>query len=106
MRTSVLSAKLFSILVIMLIFFSCGQSVDFEDVKQTILSDSVPVCPCPEVSLTKPDIVFFGEMLPQRFHMLSEIDCSKAELLICIGTSLEVYPFAGIADSISYGRPR
>ena len=90
----------------MLIFFSCGQSVDFEDVKQTILSDCVPVCPCPEASLTKPDIVFFGEMLPQRFHMLSEVDCSKAELLICIGTSLEVYPFAGIADSIPYGRPR
>ena len=43
----------------------------------------------------KPDIVFFGEALPKRFFDEAEIDCEFADLLICIGTSLEVYPFAG-----------
>jgi len=39
--------------------------------------------------LVKPDIVFFGEALPDRFW-LHEIDASLADFLIVIGTSLEV----------------
>ena len=45
--------------------------------------------------LVKPDIVFFGENLPHRFFELQEQDTENCDLLICIGTSLEVYPFAG-----------
>jgi NAD-dependent SIR2 family protein deacetylase len=43
----------------------------------------------------KPDIVFFGENLPAKFFEEAEISCLLADLLICVGTSLEVYPFAG-----------
>ena len=43
----------------------------------------------------KPNIVFFGEQLPQRFFDEAEIECLFSDLLICMGTSLEVYPFAG-----------
>ena len=39
--------------------------------------------------VVKPDIVFFGEMLPSRFH-LCESDLPQAGLLIIMGTSLEV----------------
>lgn len=38
----------------------------------------------------KPDITFFGEQLPERFSDLCEIDAREADLLIVIGTSLEV----------------
>ena len=38
----------------------------------------------------KPDIVFFGEDLPQRFHSLQLRDFSKCDLLLIMGTSLEV----------------
>lgn len=38
----------------------------------------------------KPDIVFFGEDLPQRFYTLQLPDFSKCDLLIVMGTSLEV----------------
>lgn len=38
----------------------------------------------------KPDIVFFGEDLPKRYHDYSSIDCGFADLLIIMGTSLEV----------------
>ena len=38
----------------------------------------------------KPDIVFFGEDLPQRFHSLQLRDFSKCDLLVIMGTSLEV----------------
>ena len=60
--------------------------------------------PCNAV--IKPDIVFFGEMLPERFWTLRERDVPLANTLICIGTSLEVYPFAGVADSVPYHTPR
>ena len=40
--------------------------------------------------LVKPDIVFFGEDLPQRFHSLRLRDFSHCDLLIIMGTSLEV----------------
>jgi NAD-dependent SIR2 family protein deacetylase len=46
--------------------------------------------------LVKPDIVFFGESLPQRFFQLVSQDFSRADLLIVMGTSLVVQPFASL----------
>ena len=40
--------------------------------------------------LVKPDIVFFGEDLPRRFHSLKSRDFSQCDLLLVMGTSLEV----------------
>ena len=61
------------------------------------MADMEPKCPkCG--NLVKPNIVFFGEQLPRRFFDEAEIDCLFSDLMICIGTSLEVYPFAGIFD--------
>lgn len=45
----------------------------------------------------KPDITFFGEMLPDTFYKrLLELDRDKCDLLICIGTSLKVAPVSEI----------
>ena len=44
----------------------------------------------------KPDIVFFGESLPARFFQYMATDFSKADLLIVMGTSLTVQPFASL----------
>ena len=38
----------------------------------------------------KPNIVFFGEMLPHRFYELYPSDLSTCDLLVVMGTSLEV----------------
>lgn len=52
------------------------------------MADRVPRCPvCSGV--TKPDIVFFGEPLPARF-LLHLADFPMADLLLILGTSLEV----------------
>ena len=65
-----------------------------ESLREQIMDDKDPVCPhC--YDWVKPDIVFFGEQLPRRFFDEAEIDCLFSDLMICIGTSLEVYPFAG-----------
>lgn len=54
----------------------------------------------------KPDIVFFGERLPSRFFELSEKDFAECDLLIVIGTSLTVQPFASLVDNVSSRTPR
>lgn len=42
------------------------------------------------------DIVFFGEPLPARFHRRRLADLQQADLLIVMGTSLVVQPFASM----------
>lgn len=46
--------------------------------------------------LVKPDIVFFGESLPARFFQHLKQDFPQADLLIVLGTSLTVQPFASL----------
>jgi len=48
----------------------------------------------------KPDIVFFGEGLPERFHTLIEEDFDKCDLCITMGTSLYVQPFASLPNFV------
>jgi len=56
--------------------------------------------------LVKPTIVFFGESLPDRFSQLAAVDMPKADLLIVMGTSLVVYPFAGLVGRVEDKCPR
>ncbi|KAL0579884.1 Sir2 histone deacetylase Hst2 [Marasmius crinis-equi] len=48
-------------------------------------------------ALVKPDIVFFGEALPPEFMQAPGV-VMDADLLIVIGTSLTVHPFASLAS--------
>ena len=53
----------------------------------------------------KPDIVFFGEALPADFSMNSDA-LRAADLVIILGTSLTVYPFAALPDLCLPKTPR
>lgn len=65
------------------------------------------VCRCATCGgYVKPDIVFFGENLPDRFFLHKYPDLSSAELLIIMGTSLVVHPFASLTDDVPEGCPR
>ncbi|SJM87795.1 probable NAD-dependent histone deacetylase SIR2 [Zygosaccharomyces bailii] len=48
----------------------------------------------------KPDITFFGEALPSKFHKTIREDILKCDLLICIGTSLKVAPVSEIVNMV------
>jgi NAD-dependent deacetylase sirtuin 2 len=56
--------------------------------------------------VVKPDIVFFGEGLPPRFRELNRQDFAECDLLIIIGTSLKVNPFASMTSFVRDDVPR
>jgi len=53
---------------------------------------------CENKSQLRPDIVWFGEAVPNMIK--AEKLCKDAEILIIIGTSLSVYPAANILDFV------
>eukprot|EP00823_Brevimastigomonas_motovehiculus_P003651 TRINITY_DN2263_c0_g1_i1.p1 TRINITY_DN2263_c0_g1~~TRINITY_DN2263_c0_g1_i1.p1 ORF type:complete len:461 (+),score=135.96 TRINITY_DN2263_c0_g1_i1:114-1496(+) len=79
----------------------CHAKCDTKEVKESIMNGKDPICPKKDCGgYVKPDIVFFGENLPSRFYDLIEKDFSKADLLIVLGTSLKVHPFASLIDRV------
>uniref|UniRef100_A0A1Q3F385 Putative sirtuin 5 n=1 Tax=Culex tarsalis TaxID=7177 RepID=A0A1Q3F385_CULTA len=77
----------------------CKTAYSLEFVKEKIFADEVPTCSCGGV--IKPDIVFFGEGLPERFHVLPHQDFAQCDLLIIMGTSLTVQPFASLVEYVN-----
>ena len=85
---------------------SCGASShNIEECRDTYLSGEPYYCPkCG--SLSKPDIVFFGEVLPELFQDVVDDDMCECDLLIVMGTSLLVNPVAAIPDWVGHSVPR
>jgi NAD-dependent histone deacetylase SIR2 len=50
----------------------------------------------------KPDITFFGEDLPNTFFSrFNSLDCGAADLVVVIGTSMQVAPVAKMPDKLA-----
>lgn len=74
---------------------SCGASFSLERVDE--LFDERGVALCAECSgPVKPDVVLFGEMLPAAAMERAGALAEAAELIVCVGSSLVVYPVAGL----------
>jgi NAD-dependent SIR2 family protein deacetylase len=84
----------------------CKSEMRVEDCRHSMVERmEVPLCSqCG--AYVKPDIVFFGEELPVRFHQLVDSDTDKADLLIVMGTSLMVMPVASIPSWVRRDCPR
>lgn len=80
--------------------------VEFPDdkMKKHVLQGDVPRCEQCK-GLVKPDITFFGEALPRAFSEKSH-NTAMADLVLIIGTSLTVYPFASLPDMAREKAPR
>ena len=59
-------------------------------------STGIPKCSCG--GTIKPDVVLYGEMLPDFDYMNGLLAISKADLLLVLGSSLTVYPASGMID--------
>jgi NAD-dependent deacetylase len=75
----------------------CRGSVSLEEARGLLAAapDGVPRCgPCGDP--LKPDVVLFGELLDGRALDRARRLCEDAEVLLCIGSSLEVHPVAAL----------
>lgn len=86
----------------------CGEEYSQDWMRDKIFKDELPRCTKQDCDkgLVKPDIVFFGEALPMKFHKRRLEDFSKCDLLIVMGTSLKVQPFASLVDNVPETTPR
>jgi NAD-dependent deacetylase len=74
---------------------SCGTSWPLEEVEG--LFDDAGVATCPHcLGGVKPDVVLFGELLPEAAMAEAQELAARAELMLCVGSSLEVHPVAGL----------
>jgi NAD-dependent deacetylase len=83
---------------------SCGSRYPLREVRSRQSSDprGVPACDCG--APLKPDVVLFGEYLPASALDRAERLAQEAGLMLCIGSSLEVYPVAELpAMTLSRG---
>ena len=73
----------------------CGAEYGIDEMDALFGGDGVALCAgCG--GPVKPDVVLFGEMLPERAMRSAQEMAEGAELLICAGSSLAVYPVAGL----------
>ena len=81
----------------------CGAAATFDEIMAMIAANGgaaalgepyVPRCKCG--GAFKPDITFFGEALPEEAFMRSQELAIRADVMLVLGTSLTVFPAAGL----------
>ncbi|XP_076121816.1 NAD-dependent protein deacetylase sirtuin-3 [Alosa pseudoharengus] len=82
----------------------CYTPYPSEEAKRAIMCGSVPTCSFCQATV-KPDVVFFGEDLPQKYFQHTT-DFPKADLLMIMGTSLQIEPFASLVNTVRSTVPR
>ena len=86
---------------------ACKQMYPNDAIREDVLNQQVPMCKScrsPD-GIVKPDIVFFGESLPRRFHDSIKSDESEADLVLVMGSSLKVNPVRSIVGRFKKNTP-
>jgi NAD+-dependent protein deacetylase sirtuin 2 len=84
---------------------NCKKEFKLKDVQSMMEKSTVPKCDVCD-SVVKPDLVFFGESLPDSFGKNLDSDFKICDLLIVIGTSLTVFPFSTLPGKVGKTVPR
>jgi NAD-dependent protein deacetylase/lipoamidase len=81
----------------------CGGKLALEKVVEQLEgADGAPEClAC--IAPLKPDVVLFGEMLPELALAEAQALAEQADLMLCVGSSLEVHPVAAL-PGVTLGR--
>ena len=76
----------------------CERCATFYNLDELLsIKSTIPICPkCG--GIIKPDVVLYEEPLNQNIIAKAIISIEKADLLIVAGTSLQVYPAAGLIN--------
>ncbi|HSR93233.1 MAG TPA: NAD-dependent deacylase [Solirubrobacterales bacterium] len=76
----------------------CGASYGIDEVDE--LFDTEGVARCAACSgPVKPDVVLFGELLPEAAMAKAQGMAAQADLMLCSGSSLVVHPVAGLPET-------
>lgn len=75
---------------------SCGKAYGYDAVAPIVRRGEVPRCDCG--GILKPDIVFYGEPLPEAVFQGALEACQRADLCLVLGSSLTVYPAAALPE--------
>jgi NAD-dependent deacetylase len=73
----------------------CALSYEIDEVETLFDDDGVAICSSCGGAV-KPDVVLFGELLPESAMVRARDLAERAELMICVGSSLAVHPVAGL----------
>jgi NAD-dependent deacetylase len=73
----------------------CVQCRRVEERREAPLREIPPRCGCG--GLVRPDVVWFGEMLPPEVVRESVEAVTRAEAVLVVGSSMQVYPAADLA---------
>jgi len=74
----------------------CYSKHEYHRYLQAFLENNLlPYCPSCG-ALLKPDVILFGEQLPQKAWQQAQQEARKCDLMVVIGSSLEVLPVAGL----------
>lgn len=75
---------------------NCFQKAEAKDyLKAFVEQGELPRCPACN-GLLKPDVILFGEQLPQRAWYDAQRESRRCDLMLVAGSSLEVLPVAGL----------
>jgi len=73
----------------------CGTAYGVDEVEALFDADGVARCPGCDGAV-KPDVVLFGELLPEAAMRRAQELAEGADLMLCVGSSLVVHPVAGL----------
>lgn len=74
----------------------CYKSFDSSEFVERFISDgTIPFCPDCN-GILKPDVILFGEQLPQTAWFEAQREARSCDLMMVAGSSLEVLPVAGL----------
>jgi NAD-dependent protein deacetylase/lipoamidase len=73
----------------------CAAGYEIEEMEPLFDSRGVAVCAACGGGV-KPDVVLFGELLPESAIVRARDLAERAELMICVGSSLAVHPVAAL----------
>jgi NAD-dependent deacetylase len=73
----------------------CGAAFGLDEVDELFDGRGVAICPACGGAV-KPDVVLFGELLPEEAMARATELAEGADLMLCVGSSLAVHPVAGL----------
>lgn len=76
---------------------ACQKQYASQNFRSQLEDGLIPHCPtC--AAILKPDVVLFEEMLPQQVWRAAERYCLRADVMLVVGSSLEVWPAANLPE--------